>query len=184
MSESNQIESVVSVPVPEGHGGHSQPSVIDVNGPLVVLTWITFGLLAAILYKVAWKPILNVLDQREQSVRKAMDDAAVARKELTEVEVRSRELLALAEKQREELLTAARAAAIKLAETLEVQARQEIGTMMDEAHREIAAATGKARATLRAEVANLAIDLAGKVILENMDSARNRILVDKLMKEI
>ena len=78
----------------------------------------------------------------------------------------------------------ARRAAQELRESIERRAHDEARDMVAGAQKEIAFARDKAVATLRKESADLAIDLAGRILRENLDDARNRKLTDDLLKEI
>ena len=182
MEEAPQTKAVTEVPAGESHG--SSPNVMDVSAQMVVLTWITFGLLALVLYKVAWKPILNVLDMREKSIRDALEQAEKARAEAGATEARNRELLQAAEREAQKLVAEARTAAQETARIVQEQAEQKSKSLVADARREIDTATEQARVTLRKETTELAIALAGKVIAANMDTDRNRALVRDLEKEI
>lgn len=173
-------ENVAVVEVP-GHGGGS-PDILAVSFPMMVMTWITFVLLAIILYKMAWKPILKALDLREQSIRKALDDAEKAQTEAAASEARTRRMLQDAETEAARIVAEARTAAEATGRTLQERAQQEARALVDEARREIQSATDQARQTLRDETADLAVSLAGKVIGETMDETRHRALVDRLLK--
>jgi F-type H+-transporting ATPase subunit b len=165
--------------VPPGH--EQSPGVIDVSGPMMLLTWITFGILAFLLYKIAWKPILKGLEQREAGIRKSLDDAEKARAEMTSVEARTQRMIADARAAGDEIVSAARKSATELATSMEKRAQEKTVAMTEEARREIAAATEKARMALRAESAELAIMLAGRIVGENMDSEKNRALIRKVL---
>ena len=60
----------------EGGGG----SLVDINPGLIVWTLVTFILLLLILRKVAWKPILSALDQRESAIKDSLEKAEKAKK--------------------------------------------------------------------------------------------------------
>ena len=58
------------------------------NNPLVqpdpglyIWTILVFLVLVVLLGKFAWKPLLEALDNRQQSIRKALDDGQVQEKE-------------------------------------------------------------------------------------------------------
>lgn len=185
MPEHAELTNVVEV-APHGASGHGEasPSLLNVSGPLMALTWLTFLIVVVVLYKVAWKPILMALEQREAAVRKSIADAERARAELEQIESRSRKAIADAHAEGQAIVQSARASAAALTAATEEKARQEAQTMVAAARREIEGATERARAALRAETADLAVELAGRVVRENMDSARNRGLVEKLIQEI
>ena len=183
MSEASAFTNVVEVPA-AGHSAGASEGVIDISGRLMLLTWITFFVMAYVLFKVAWKPILKGLDMRERSIRKALEEAAKAREELEEVEARGKRQLAETQARAEEMMIQARAAAAAAAAAAEKQARDETRAMLEDAHRQIQAATEKARARLREDSADLAVALAGKLIGERIDAARDTELVERLAKEI
>jgi len=160
-----------------------EPGMLDVSGPMMLITAISFGILAFILYKIAWKPILKGLDEREASIRKSLDDAEKARAELMAVEARTRQMMAEARAEGESIISAARKSAVELANAVEKRAQEKTVAMTEEARREIVAATESARIYLRAESADLAIMLAGKIVGEGMDSEKNRTLMRNLVSK-
>lgn len=182
MEDTLQHKAVTEVPAPESHGASA--NVMDVQRPMVILTWVTFALLALVLYKVAWKPILAVLDQREKSIRDALAEAEKARAEAAATETRNREILKSAEQEARKLVAEARTAAQETARLVEAQAEQKAKAFLAEAVRDIDSATEQARLTLRRETTEMAIALAGKVLAANMDNDRNRALVNDLEKAI
>ena len=157
---------------------------MDVTGSMMVLTWITFVLLTAVLYKVAWKPILKLLDLREKSIRDALAQAEAARVGAEETVAKNREILQAAERESQRLVAEARVAAQETARLIREQAEQKTKALVEEAGRDIAAATEQARIVLRKETTELAISLAGKILAANVDTERNRALVNSSAKEI
>ena len=73
-------QSTVEVP------SSGEAGVMTISPMMMGLTWVTFILVTFILYKVAWKPILAALDKREETIRKAQEDAAQIREELQKME--------------------------------------------------------------------------------------------------
>jgi F-type H+-transporting ATPase subunit b len=171
------VEAVKSVPVHE-----AAADLTTVSGSLTILTWVTFLLVALILYKVAWKPVMAALEQRERSIRRSLADAEAARVESAATEARNRQSLQEAESEARRLVAEARAAAAAATQSIQTRAQQESQAMVDAARREIESATRQARQTLRVETADLAVSLATKVIGETLDAARHRDLVDRLLK--
>ena len=182
MEEAVQTQAVTEVPAASAHGAST--NVMDVAPSMVVLTWVTFVLLTLVLYKVAWKPILKVLDMREKSIRDALAQAEAARVGAEEAVAKNREMLQAAEKESQRLVAEARVAAQETARIIREQAEQKTRALTEEAGREIAAATEQARIVLRHEATEIAISLAGKILAANVDTERNRALVKELSKEM
>ncbi|MEI7880251.1 MAG: F0F1 ATP synthase subunit B [bacterium] len=182
MEEAVQIQAGTETPATGAH--EASTNVMKVEPIMVGLTWITFALLTLVLYKVAWKPILKVLDMREKSIRDALTQAEAARVGAEATVAKNREMLQAAEKESQRLVAEARVAAQESARLIREQAEQKTKTLVEEAGREIAAATDQARIALRREATEISISLAGKILGANMDTERNRVLVNDLSKEI
>lgn len=178
-----QTQTVAEVGAPPaGHG--AEPGLINVSPPMLALTWITFAVVALILYKVAWRPILTALDMRERGIRKALEDAEKARQEALASEERNRQLLQEAEQESRRIVTEARAAAEATARHLREDGERRARELMEEAKRDIAAASDQARDSLRRETANLTIQLASRVLARNVDSNQDRQLIADAIKEM
>ena len=178
-SETVNSETVAHEPAAEQPIGFMSP---EVN--IVILTWVAFFLLLAILRKYAWQPISAALDAREAAIRKSIEDADRAKEELNKINESRAKMIAEAELKAREMIEHARKAAVEAAKTIEQKARSEGQILIENALREIKTEQEKALASLRTESAHLAVQLAGKLIHENLDTKKNRELVDRLIKEI
>lgn len=182
MDETLQTQSVAEVVAPSRPA--AEPSLINVSSPMIALTWVTFALVALILYKVAWKPILAALDMREQGIRRSLEEAEKARREALASEERNRALIQEAEQEARRIVSEARTAAETSARQIREESERRSRELAEETRRDIAAAADQARETLRRETAGMAIQLASRVVAANMDAAKNRDLVAEALKEI
>lgn len=184
--EETQTNVTATVEVPSGaegaHGG-GMPPIINVSTELMGLTWVTFIIMTIILYKVAWKPILAALESREHRIRRALDDAESTRVALEAAEQSRREMIVSADRKSAEIIEHARAAAVESAAAIEARAKADAADIIESARREIVNETERARYELRREAASLAIDMAGKIMGQNMDSEKNRDIVKRTVGE-
>ena len=139
-------------------------SQMDVSGWMSLLTWATFIVAFILLYKLAWKPILNVLERREKEIAKSLEDAAKAREMAGNAIVEQKRILHEAAEQARRVHDEARQAALALASSVEARAREQARSMIEEAAREIEFQRAQASASLRIETAELAAQLAEKVL--------------------
>jgi F-type H+-transporting ATPase subunit b len=174
--QDHAIQSTVEVPSKGAEVG-----VMTISPMMIGLTWVTFILVTFVLYKVAWKPILAALDKREETIRKAQEDAAQIREELQKMEDVRRKSQAEADNQARNIIAAARRAAEEAGRVIEEKARKEAQILVENAERDIGKAREKAVAALRKESADLSIALAGKLIGANLDDAKNRSMVNQLI---
>jgi F-type H+-transporting ATPase subunit b len=177
-------QQTVEVASSGGAAEHGQPGVMEITPTMMGLTWLTFIVVAVILYKVAWKPILAALDRREHDIRRALQTAEEARTETLKLQEAQKQTIAQADQKAREIIDEARKTAEELAAAVEAKSRQDAQFLLENARRDIESARDKAVAALRKESAELAIRVAGKVIREHLDEKKNHALVDKLMKEL
>ncbi|OGV66386.1 MAG: ATP synthase F0 subunit B [Lentisphaerae bacterium RIFOXYC12_FULL_60_16] len=160
------------------------PDLLELNHRLVILTWITFGLLLGLLYKVAWKPVLRALEGREQSIRNALNEAAKAKASLGEMESRGRQIVAEAEQRAGELLETAREAAETAARQIDRASQARVKLMTDEARRDIEQATQKARESVRQDAAMLAMTMTEKILRQQLTPDMRRSILKNLLDEL
>ena len=161
-----------------------EPDFMDPQVTMMILTWITFFSLLAILHKFAWKPILQGLEKREDDIRKAIEHADQLKDELAQIGEQRSAVLDEAAHKAKEIIDQSRKAAIEAANTIQQKAREESKILVENAQREIKESVEKARADLREETAHMAVSLASKLIQENLDKEKNQKLVSQLIKEI
>ena len=158
--------------------------MLNPNPGLLIWTIFTFVLLAIILRKFAWKPILEGLQRREEGVRSAIERAEEAKRESERLLGEHRKRLAEAEHEGRRLLGESRALADKLKSDIVDQANTQSRRMIEQAKQEIERDKDAALARLRDEVAGLAIGAAGRILDETLDEQKHRRIVDAYMRDL
>ena len=149
-----------------------------------VLMWACLLVLLVIGHKIAWKPILNGIAQREDKIRTALDDAEKAQAELSGIKDQAEKLKNEANIEAKQIISDARDTAKKLAKEIEEEAKASAQATRDNALKEIESAKIEAMTSLRNESTDLAIELAGKLLGENLDNEKNRALTEQLISKI
>ncbi len=180
MEEAIQTQAVVEV-TPAAH--EASPGIINVSKPMLALTWVSFVIVAVLLYKVAWKPILAALDMRERGIRKALEDAERASQEAAASEERNRKLIQDADSEAQRIMAEARATAEASVRQLREESERRSRELAEETRRDIAAATEHARQALRLETSELVIQLTSKILAENITPEKNRELIQAALRE-
>lgn len=158
-------------------------SLMKPDFQLMGLTWLAFGIVSFLLGRFAWKPLVKALDIREQSIRHALDKAEKARQDAERIDKEAKATVAEAEGRSREMIESAKAAAAALGERVSQQAREQADAIRASARQEIQAELAHARQALRDECAALSIEIATKLVATNMDSEKNRQLVNRLLQE-
>lgn len=171
--------------VPAAHeAGVPGGSVLTISDRMVVMTWLAFLLACFALYKMAWKPICQALDRRENKIRQSLKEAADIQANAAMDREAQKVMMTEATREAAAIVERARSAAEATARAVEAKSRAEAEALIRDAGAEIGNAKEKALAELRREAAGLALQVAGRVIGQKLDSAADRELTDRLIREI
>ena len=151
---------------------------------LFIWTIITFLVLLAALAKFAWRPLLQALENRENAIRKSLDDAQQARRELERLNQESARILKEARVQAETIIAQSRSDAERLREELRQKAKGEAETIVRNAERQIQLETGRALQQIRHEAADLSVMIASKLIQRNLSKEDNERLIEDALRQV
>jgi F-type H+-transporting ATPase subunit b len=161
------------------------------NNPLVqpdpglyIWTILTFLVLAGLLARFAWRPLLDALDRRQESIRKSLDDARQAKEELEQLRRDSSRILSEARTEADAIISRTRADATRAGEEMKVKARAEAENIVRNAERQIELETGRAVQRIRTEAVDLSIAIASKLLRRNLTKEDNERLIVETIKEI
>jgi F-type H+-transporting ATPase subunit b len=144
----------------------------------------TFLVLLFLLAKFAWKPLLQALDSRQASIRKSLEDAEQAKRELERLQKESAQIIQEARVTAESIIEKSRSDAERVREDLKLKAREEAGSILRNAERQIEAQTRQALREIRHEVADMAILVASKVLERNVSKEDNQRLIDEALSQM
>ena len=151
---------------------------------LVFWMLVTFSILIFILTKFAWKPILAMIKEREQTIENSLNEANKARSEMSQLVAKNEELLNQAKEERNKILHEAREAAEKIKTELLEKAQKEAEGKIQMAFREIEIQKKAAITEVKNSVGLMALDIAEKVIRKELKSTNEHVdYVNKLAKE-
>lgn len=158
--------------------------LLEPHAGTIFWTLITFAVVLLILKSAVWKPLLALLDEREQRIKSALEGAERARAEAEALLAEHQQRLEQAEAEAREILRQSREAAEKVGQEIVASARREAQQAVVQAQRRIESEKRAALVELRREVAELAVQAAGAIIGANLDDDKNRKLVDDLIASI
>lgn len=180
-SKTNDYTLSESIGVDTHH--EEKPDLLAPDLQMMMLTWIAFFILLGILYKFAWKPILDSLEAREESIRKSVETAERIEVQMQQLEQTKTEILQKAEQSAQLIIKEARDAAKQTARNIQHQAREDARIIMENAQRDLSEEFSKANALLREQSAELSVRLASKLIEKNLDDKANKKLIETYIKD-
>lgn len=155
-------------------------------GPgLVIWQAFIFLLLIILLGKLAWKPILGSLKEREQSIQQALDSAEQAKKEMANLKADNEKLLREAREERDKILKTAREAANRIHDEAQADAKKNADKIIEDAKSIIQTEKNAALRDVKAQVAAFSLEVAEKLIKKNLtDDKAQKDLAEAYIKEL
>jgi F-type H+-transporting ATPase subunit b len=156
---------------------------LGINLGLLVSQIFNFTLLAVLLYFVAYKPILRMLDDRSARIKQGLEDAEAASRRAAEMEQAFEQRMAEARKEGQEIIAQATQMSEKARQDILEKAREESRQQIEKAKDEIARERDLAMAELRQQVADLSLAISEKVIGGALDEQRQRQLIADFLEQ-
>ena len=152
-----------------------------------LLFWmlLSFSIVLFILKKFAWKPILQGLKSREESISRALKQAEEAKAEVAKIHELNLELAEKARVEREKDFQEAKTFRDKLIEEARIEAKAEAQKMIDKARDVIKQEKEAAKKELYVTVTSLALDISEKILRKQFaDKEKQKDYIESLLKEM
>jgi F-type H+-transporting ATPase subunit b len=152
---------------------------------LIFWMTLTFLIVFLLLRKMAWKPILGALKERENSIQHALDSAQKAKEEMIALQSSNEAILLEARNERDKLLKEARETKDGIIAEAKAGAQKEADKIMQNARESIQSEKTAAMDELKNQVAKLSIEIAEKIIRTELSSdEKQKALVNTLLDEV
>lgn len=158
--------------------------LLGVNPWTAAFTLLNTVALFLVMKKLLFKPVLKVIEDRQQEVDTMYSDAEQARTNALAMEADYRQKLSLAEETGERLVKEATARGQARQEEILRRANQEADALRAKAIADIAREKKKAFNDAKNELADLAVDIAGKVVGHSLTENDQSDLVDRFIAEL
>ncbi len=172
-----------AVAMAQESAGGTRPFMQPDSG-LIIWTLIIFAVLMVVLSRYAFGPLTKAVRAREESLQQAIDAAKADREAAAKLLAEHQAQIEAARGEAQKLIADGRSVAEKMRGDLLEQTRREQQEMLERARREIVSEKERAIAELRKEAVDLALAGASKVIEQNLESAKNRQLVESFLSSI
>ncbi|TXC85287.1 F0F1 ATP synthase subunit B [Luteibaculum oceani] len=152
---------------------------------LSIWTAVAFIILLVILRVFAWKPILEAVNAREESISSALAAAEEAKKEMASLKASNEELLREANEERQKIITQAKALQDKMITEAKDKAKSEAEKIVADAKESITMEKAAAMTELKNHIASLSIEIAEKIVREQLSSSdKQKALAENLASEV
>ncbi|MCK5822797.1 MAG: F0F1 ATP synthase subunit B [Bacteroidales bacterium] len=146
---------------------------------------VSFSIVLFLLGKFAWKPILNALKERENSIDEALQSAEKAREEMSHLKADNEQIIKEAKQQREKLIREAKEIKANIIEEATVQADKEAKKLIEKAKTTIQNEKEAAINGIKDQISIISVDIAEKIIKQELlKNKKQEELINGLLEEI
>ncbi len=159
-------------------------TTLGLDWKLFLAQIVNFSVIAFVLWKWAWKPLVKLLDERSEKIAKSLEDAKRIEEELRKTHERREQILLEAKKEAQSILEIATKNVDALRAEMTAKARSETEKIVADAKLAIAHEKEKMLTEVKTYVADLVILASEKVLQEKIDSKKDKELVEAAIKQL
>ena len=158
--------------------------------PVVTISWellfqiINTVILFLVLKKILFKPVLNIIEKRENMIQEDLAAGAKAKNEGIALKKEYEEKVSIAKEEGREIIRQATARAEEKSNQIISDAQAEVVSLKAKASKDIAQEKEQAIAEIRNDISDIAILAASKVLEEDIDKSKHEDLIEKFIKEV
>jgi len=157
---------------------------LGVDGPKRIAQLINFGIVLFVLWRFAYKPVLEMLETRRQKIAKSMDEAEQIKAELAETQAERDKVMAEANQKGEKLIADAKEAAKQVGKAEGERAVKQAEEIIRKAREATEADRERMMAELKAEIGRLVVETTAKVSGKVLTTEDQQRLIDETNKEL
>jgi F-type H+-transporting ATPase subunit b len=158
--------------------------LLKVDPGLLLWTVITFAVLFLVLWKAAWKPIVDALDARAEKVRSDIENAEMMRIEAEKQLAQHREMMDKASAEVARIIAEGKSDAERVRNGIIEKANEDAKDLGERVKKEIELAKDKALSEIKTEVVNLSTGIAAKIIEKNLNPDDQKKLVQDALSKM
>jgi len=156
---------------------------LGINVSTLLAQVINVAILFGLLYLVAYKPIMRMLDERSNKIKESMDNTERIKEQAERAEEEAAKRIEEAAKEGQEAIARAMRTGDEVRQEAQQKAKSEGEALIARARAEIGRERDEAIEQLRESFADITIEAAGKVIDRTLDKKAHRDIIDKVLKE-
>lgn len=157
---------------------------LGIDFRILAAQFFNFAILIFVLWRFAYRPVFNILEERRVKIEKGMKEADEASEKLASATEESRGVVASAKKEAVVILEEARARAEARYKEIIGKSREDIGVIINEEKKKIQTEKAQVLLDLKKEVADLVMLSLEKVLKEKLDGKQDKALIEKVVKDL
>ncbi len=151
---------------------------------LFIIQSVVFIILLLVLRKFAWKPIMDAVNEREETIVDSLNQAKLARQEVQNLKAENENIIREAKIERDNILKEAREIKERIVGEAKSIAQTEADKIIDQAKQSIQAEKSAAMADIKNQIGSLSVEIAETILKQKLDNAdAHNALVEKIINK-
>ena len=150
----------------------------------ILFTWVNMLILFTVMKKFLFKPVMNILDQRDAEIKKIYNDANDANEKAATLEKEYSEKMAQARDEAGEIIKQATLTAQKREKEIIESAHEQVAAMTRRAETQIAQERKKAYQEIKEEISDISVAIAGKMVGREITAADHEALISQFIENV
>lgn len=161
------------------------PSILTPDFGLFIWMLLAFLVVFFVLAKYGFPAIIGMVDERKKYIDESLKNAHEATERLANIQQESEALVQKAREQQAAIIKDASTTRDAIIEEARVKAKSEADRMIAEAKAQIVSEKQAAIRDIKAQVAGLSVEIAEKVVRQNLRSDKQQMqLIDRMLDEV
>ena len=158
--------------------------------PVVTISWellfqiVNTIILFVVLKKILFKPVLEIIDAREQGIKEDLATGERAKNEGLALKAQYEQKLQVAKNEGQEIIKQATLRAEEKSNEIISTAKEEASNIKERANKDIVQQREKVMNELKTEISSMAILAASKVIEKDIDQNKHEEMINKFIEEV
>jgi len=164
--------------------------IVDILELLIPDVWTAITQLCAtavlfyLMYKLAWKPVKKILDERSRFEQEKLSEAAALKEENEKISKQAKDIISDANRDAEMIVKEAREEGQTLKNELIAEGKKQSAQLLENAKHDMEMQKAKMMEEMRSEIVDTAIAAAEKVLQNNVDPDAERQSINSFVKEV
>lgn len=159
-------------------------TALGIDGRILLAQFVNFSVLVFVLWRFAYKPTLDILEERRLKVEKGLDDADASAKKLQNTKEESKQLLIKARQEASAIIESAQKQADERQQEVVTKAEKEIQAITEKEREKIKTEKEAVMTQLKNEVSGLVLAGLQQFLSENMTDQRDQAVISKIVNNL
>lgn len=145
---------------------------------------VNFAILIFVLWRFAYKPVFNILEERRKKVEKGIEDSEEASRRLSEADIHKKQVIAEARQEANNIIEEAKKKAEVRYQEIIAKSHSDIQIIIDDEKEKIALERSNAMRDVKAEATEMISLALSKILEEKLDEKKDAELIARAVKKL